>query len=135
MSNLALEFRSSVKLANKSKLSSAEYDAIFEERQRKFARYAAENLHRAPKHAVPIINPMGHEQTGYRKGKGAIGVEKNGVLRNVVVLSDGFRRHRTVPTHIGLFGHLIAGRAYASSAAGLHGTPPEGGADQNSAST
>lgn len=92
------------------KLSSAEYDAIFEERQRRFAAYAERSLHRS--RGVPIIAPLGHDQTGPTKGKGAIGREESGVLKRVVVLSDGSRRHRTIPTQIGVFGTMVAGAAY-----------------------
>jgi hypothetical protein len=110
-----------------SRLSAAEYDAIFEERQRRFKEYAARSLHRAAPRAKPIVDPIVHTQTGYRIGKGAIGAEQNGVLNRVATLSDGYRRHRTIPTQIGPFMIMQAGRAYADSdETRLHRVPSEG---------
>lgn len=99
--------------AKTTTLSAAEYDAIWEERKRRFEEHAARRLHASK--GVPIVDPLGHEQHGPTKGKGAIGREENGALKHVVVLSDGMRRHRTVPTHIGPFAMSKAGQAYVRS--------------------
>lgn len=116
------------------RLSVAEYDAIWEERQRRFNAFAARRLHAS--NGVPIVDPLGHEQHGPTKGKGAIGREENGVLKHVVVVSDGQRRHRTVPTHLGPFMILKAGQAYVGSdPTRLQRDAQEDRADQDSAET
>jgi uncharacterized protein YPO0396 len=99
-------------------LTTEEHDQIFAERKAAFEQWERERLAAVNKHLrgrARIISAMGHEQTGFRKGKGAVGHEKNGVLKRVIVLNDGHRNHRTVPTYIGPFMILQAGRSYVSS--------------------
>lgn len=120
--------------AKSDRLSAAEYDRIFAERQARFADYESRrtsHLNRNLRGNAKVISAIGHEQTGVRKGKGAVGIEQNGVLKRVVALSDGYRVHRTIPTQLGPYMIFQAGKAYVSSVrTGLHGVLPEARSDE-----
>jgi hypothetical protein len=103
---------SPVELKNPNKLSAHEYDAIFAERTRRFDEAAARRKHRG------IVDPLGHIPLERLRGKHAIGIEPNAQLRKCVVVSDGYRRHRTVATIIGTPCCILAGQVYADGNSG-----------------
>lgn len=111
---------SPVTLAVEGQLSAGEYDAIFVERQRRFAEKASRRLHRG------MVNPVVHTPPAELKGKHSVGREPNAVLRKCAVLSDGYRRHRTVETIIGVPAARMLAKAYDNNPHRPDGVPSKG---------